>query len=249
MKVKPTDLTPSSYNPRVFNDKARDALKSSMETFNDISGITYNSQSGNIVGGHHRWEELVELYGIKKLKFENVKGTDRYLINTKDGEFTGYLLRVVDWDEATEKAANVTANSHAVEGEFTSDLQEVLADIRDDFDETLFSDLRLDELEVNIKPIIPDEEDEEEEDTSKTRKSETMISGGGDKYITVKMELSPELADRLHAQLDRFRISADSVEEPLAMMMSFIEWSEDSAIRRFQKKVEKLKPRKKRTRR
>ena len=40
--IVPSDLTPADYNPRKMSDSAREALKVSMNEFEDISGITWN---------------------------------------------------------------------------------------------------------------------------------------------------------------------------------------------------------------
>ena len=77
----------------------------------------------------------------------NLLSDDKHSI-IADGEDTGFILRVVEWDESKEKAANVTANSHTVEGIFTEDLQNVLEDIKIGIDDDLFGDLRLDELDI-----------------------------------------------------------------------------------------------------
>ena len=143
-KINPIDLIPAGYNPRVMDDKARSGLKKSMEEFNDISGITWNQKTKNIVTGHHRWQNLVDEYGLEKLDFEHLKG-DRYAI-ISDGKDTNYTLRVVSWDDAKEKAANISANSHKLEGQFTAELDGLLADLKDNWDGELFEDLRFDEL-------------------------------------------------------------------------------------------------------
>jgi hypothetical protein len=224
--LKPSDLTPASYNPRIFSEEANSALIKSMETFNDISGITYNENTGNIVGGHHRWDNLILEYGIDSLKFKDIKNTDRMLISTLDGVFTGFLLRIVDWSIDKEKAANITANSHAVEGEFTSGLQEVLKSVREGFNsDSLFNDLRLNTLETVLKPVLIKKDNDRP-----VKKSSTMISGGGDKYITVKLELSLALSDRLNNLLDRFKDGTNSVEQPLDTMLKYIENSSDEQV-------------------
>lgn len=253
--LKPTDLTPAEYNPRVMTKKSKEALAVSMETFNDISGITYNERTGNIVGGHHRWDKILEDYGgPKELKFRRIKGTDRYLICDTDNEFTGYLLRVVDWDEGMEKAANVTANSHAVEGEFTADLQDVLSDIREatDIPDELFEELRLDDLEVNLEEDEDEAKDKDEDDDEPKQKSETMISSAGDKYTTVKLEVSPELADRLYAQLARFHEKAGkSPDSVLDLIVTYVEGATDeSVLKAFKaRKTKKKTARRRKTRR
>jgi hypothetical protein len=63
---------------------------------------------------------------------------------TPDGQ--RYPVRVVEWDEQTEAAAMVAANSELLAGEFDEGaLEEVLAGIED---KGLLEDLRLDELSV-----------------------------------------------------------------------------------------------------
>ena len=39
------------YNPRRMGKASKEALKKSLETFEDISGITVNKRSGNVVAG------------------------------------------------------------------------------------------------------------------------------------------------------------------------------------------------------
>lgn len=155
IEIKATDLTPAHYNPRSMDDISLKGLKASMEKFDDISGITWNKTTGNIVTGHHRWEYLVEKYGMDEVTFEHLSG-DKYLIKG-DGEDTGYIMRQVDWDESKEKAANVTANSHKIEGQFTADLTDLLAEIKGDLDDGVFSDLRLDDLEFEMGYLSTDD--------------------------------------------------------------------------------------------
>lgn len=142
--ITPKDLIPAHYNPRRMDDDAKKALKKSMQEFNDISGITWNKSTGNIVTGHHRWEEICALYGIKNLSFKELTN-DRVQVLHKE-EDTGYIIRIVEWDEKREKAANITANSHKISGEFTDGLKGMLADMKLDLDDDLFSGLRFDDL-------------------------------------------------------------------------------------------------------
>jgi hypothetical protein len=146
--IKPEDLTPASYNPRQMDTESRKGLEASMKQFDDISGITWNKTTGNIVTGHHRWETLVEEYGFETLSFDHLKG-DRYAIMSGEID-TNYSLRQVEWDEAKEKAANIAANSHAIEGQFTVDLEGLLDDLQTELDGDLFADLRFDKLDLNF---------------------------------------------------------------------------------------------------
>ena len=154
MKAKKVKLTP--YNPRKMTPNAQQALRSSMEAFQDISGIVWNVRTGNLVSGNHRWEELVAQYeedGIDLVKIH--PDYDYYMINGF-GEFTGYLLREVDWDEDTEKAANIAANSEKLQGEFTNALGPLLEEIQEkgsSISEGLFIDLRFNDLKMDFSEI------------------------------------------------------------------------------------------------
>lgn len=223
MNITPDDLTKASYNPRIMSKKAKHGLRESMDSFNDISGITYNKNTGNIVGGHHRWDNIVSEHGLDHLVFIPIKKTDRQLICTKERKFTGYILRVVDWDEMTEKAANITANSPSIEGEFTNDLQDILAELEIGLDESLFGGVRLDDLKIDLKPAKVDKKPD--------AKSETAISTGGETHKLVKLELSLELAERFKTQLVRFNKKAgNGAEKTLEVILNFLEAHDDDTI-------------------
>lgn len=201
--LKPQDLIPAYYNPRVMDDKAAAALEHSMSEFNDISGITWNKRTSNIVTGHHRWQNLINIYGIEKLQFTQLS-EDKYSIFTGDKD-TGFILRVVDWDEAKEKAANITANSQKVEGTFTNELQGVLDDIKMDMDDELFGNLRLDELNVSIADDKDGAFGEPDWDTD-IDDVEGTVSNLDGIITTVKIECAQEIRSEI------FKIVSHSIE-------------------------------------
>jgi len=129
-----SQLKPANYNPRKISDKAAAGLKKSIKKFGDISGIVWNKRTGNLVCGHQRMDRLKEI---------GAKLQDGQIV-TPAGEC--FNVRVVDWDIATEKTANVTANNKAISGAFTGELEELLGDIESIIGEEDFTDLRLDEL-------------------------------------------------------------------------------------------------------
>lgn len=153
--MKISDIKKASYNPRKMNKEARAALRHSLQSFDDISGIVVNQRTGNIIAGNHRWEELLKHYGKKNVSLTKLT-EDFYSLDTKE-KATGFLIRIVDWDEAKEKAANITANNDLIQGEFTSGLQNILSDLQKlDFPEMDFSGLRLDELKIDLNGIDED---------------------------------------------------------------------------------------------
>ena len=108
---KLSDLKPADYNPRKINDEAFNGLKFSIEEFGDISGITFNTRTGNLVAGHQRVNAILEKYGDVEIQDDKIV--------TPVGSFR---IRVVDWDIQKEKAANIAANAETIQGEFTEAL-------------------------------------------------------------------------------------------------------------------------------
>ena len=117
--------------------------------FGDLSGITYNVRTGNLVTGHQRRTKLPENAPIVEYcEAKDVVGTVGY--GYIDAGSTRYGIRFVDWPGAKEKAANVSANNPAIQGEFTDDLEKLLAEIQEEQPQ-VFDNALLDELlkEVN----------------------------------------------------------------------------------------------------
>jgi hypothetical protein len=139
-KIKKTTL-----NPRRMSKDAKSGLKNSIEKFGDISGIVFNKKTNELVGGNHRWELLQKKYG-NTLNLRQLGESDLYAIYAND-EFTSYTLREVNWDEQTAKAANITANSQAISGFFTKELDDILKDLKD---EDYFNGLLLGNLFIDI---------------------------------------------------------------------------------------------------
>jgi len=139
--MKLEDLKPAQYNPRQISPEAIAGLKKSIRKFGDLSGIVWNKRTGNIVAGHQRLRSLKEEFNGKIA----VSGND---ILTPDG--SRFPIRTVDWDEATERAANIAANNPHIAGEFTPELDAMLEEVKA-WDGELFLDIRLDKLE-KLKP-------------------------------------------------------------------------------------------------
>lgn len=109
-------LTPNPNNPRKITDEKRKMLKASMDAFGDLGGVVFNIRSQQLAGGHQR------VVNIEEHDAAIITITQRYEIPTKTGtvaegyiehEGERYSYRAVDWDENTEKAANIAANKGA----------------------------------------------------------------------------------------------------------------------------------------
>jgi len=145
------ELVGSEYNPRKIDKVNLEALKLSLSEFGDISGIVFNSTTGRLVSGHQRLKALKDEFGNKLTISNNI-------ITTPKGEH--FPIRVVSWDEAKEKAANVAANSHTLQGEFTESLNDLLAEIQLSLPD-LFSGLHLSELHLEIEDKLTIKEDDD----------------------------------------------------------------------------------------
>lgn len=102
-------------NPRKITQESADMLRQSMEKYGDLSGIVWNKQTGELVCGHQRMDQLKQLYGDELQLFE-----------FKDAQYIGAIgkeqfeIRIVDWDRGTQTAANIAANSEATQGTFNN---------------------------------------------------------------------------------------------------------------------------------
>jgi len=130
------DLKAYPRNPRDIDEASIGALKTSLARFGDIAGITWNRRTGFLVSGHQRVRSLKEEHGDLLSIIDGA-------IVTPDG--ARFEIRVVDWDEDTEKAANVAANNPLLAGTFDTPLDELLEELRVDAP-SLIEGLRTEEL-------------------------------------------------------------------------------------------------------
>lgn len=131
--MKLAALTPAPFNPRTITEEAARGLRASIRRFGLVQPIVWNRRTERVVGGHQRIDALKAL-----------------------GKTEAQVV-VVDLPESEEKALNVTLNNPAIAGEFTDDLQAILAEISAT-SPLEFEELRLDALlDVNPAGIIEDE--------------------------------------------------------------------------------------------
>jgi DNA modification methylase len=152
---KLSDIKAAPYNPRVICEDALVGLGYSIEEFGDLSGITVNIKTGNLVTGHQRIKAIKTAYG------------DLEIVNDKITLPTGQIfsVRKVDWPLNKEKAANIAANNQYIQGDWTSELgnllEEVQVELPDLFDNLYFNDLVADvpeaEIDSNETEISEDE--------------------------------------------------------------------------------------------
>ena len=141
---KLSELKPAPYNPRTIPETAAKGLATSLQEFGDISGIVFNIRTGHLVTGHQRIQQLKRIYGDLELKDD--------LIVTPDGHT--FKVRFVDWDEDREKLANLVANNPHIQGTFTSEVNDIVAELVNK-DAELVSNLLVDVIHVD-QQIVDD---------------------------------------------------------------------------------------------
>ncbi len=116
-------------NPRKITPQQAKALAEALQEFGDLGGIVLNRRTQRLVGGHQRIDAFsaaeVKVEITQELEEPDRTGTVAYGHIEMHG--TRYSYREVDWDEAREAAANMAANKHG--GEFDWSL---LADLMKD---------------------------------------------------------------------------------------------------------------------
>lgn len=125
------DLKEAKYNPRTITSARKEALKDSMSSFGDLSGVVFNTRTKTLISGHQRMSTIQGLPSkIVQSKHTDKHGTvsvGHIEATTKTGTIR-IPYRAVDWDLTKEKAANIAANAHG--GQFDKEkLRKVLASI------------------------------------------------------------------------------------------------------------------------
>jgi hypothetical protein len=124
-------LRGAKYNPRTITKQRLGALKDSMATFGDLSGVVFNIKTKTLVSGHQRLTTLgdAETEIVQHPDVDALGTVSSGYIKAKTGKGTIRIpFRAVSWDVSKEKAANIAANAHG--GNFDKDkLKLVIADI------------------------------------------------------------------------------------------------------------------------
>ncbi len=131
LEVKLVDLKPSEYNPREISEEALSGLRHSLEKFGLVDLLVVNKRNMRIISGHQR-----------------------YKILKADGIETATAI-MVDLDEISEKAMNVTLNSQEITGYWTSAITPLLEQLRNEMADDYVS-LRMKELREQLSQFEPE---------------------------------------------------------------------------------------------
>ena len=141
-KIRLTDIEPADYNPRRISNTEYSKLSRSIRDFGLVDPIIINLQNNKIIGGHQRYQVLLDEY--------TSNDEDLYILRLGD---IGWVFPTTDLkieSEEHEKALNIILNQQNLMGEWDNTKLEMvlteLADVSFDLDMTGFEDYELDLL-------------------------------------------------------------------------------------------------------
>lgn len=142
--IKITDIVPAEYNPRKISDSDYNKLSNSIAEFGFVDPIIINLKNNRIIGGHQRYDVLVEEY---------MQSQDDELILIKLGDI-GWVFpsdNLTVESETHEKALNLALNK--ISGQWNNEkLQKLIIDLEMedvDLDLTGFADYEIDKLKYD----------------------------------------------------------------------------------------------------
>lgn len=188
-----SDLTPAEYNPRFIERPALEGLKFSLDEFGDISGIVFNQRTGRLVAGHQRVTGLKEKYGDLQISYSE-DGSAAFI--TPTGNI--FKIRIVDWDEDKEKAANIAANAESIQGKWDESAKLIIEDVAISLP-NCFESLNLNSLTLP-DITLPSETIEVERQTSEISQEQRSSLRFGD----VTVYLSPKELELLNTVYKKF---------------------------------------------
>lgn len=163
-KIKITDIIPAEYNPRQISDEELTKLTNSINEFGLVDPIIINLKNNKIIGGHQRYDVLINQYIL-----DNNFYAELNLLRFGD---IGWIFTDTDLkieSEEHEKALNLALNK--ISGEWDAiKLKDLLneLDMKDfDIELTGFNDIELsfysDNDDLDFNPFEYDDEEEEDE--------------------------------------------------------------------------------------
>lgn len=161
-------IKPADYNPRKAlkpGDFQFEKIRRSIETFGNVEPIVWNERTGNIVGGHQRYEVLKGM-GIKETEVSviNVSPEEEKLLNVALNKIKGEW----DFDKLTEILDEFDGNSEITLSGFSpQEIAILCADANAAAEEVIDNTLEsFDEEEEEETPSYYGGEPETDEDPS-----------------------------------------------------------------------------------
>jgi hypothetical protein len=160
-------------NPRKIKTTKSNMLADSLARYGDLGGVIFNRRTGQLVGGHQRVAAFTARQAqdvVLERTYEAPTSTGTVAEGAFVIEGERFSYREVDWDEHTEMAANIAANSGAGQWQFDK-----LTEIFNELDANNFDlDLTMWDGEDRDK-LLGGAEDVKQEDVDLTFEAEYKI--------------------------------------------------------------------------
>ena len=184
-------LQPDPHNPRIMKEDAFKGLVKSLQSFGDISGITYNRKTKHLIAGHQRREALLAIGGLDKAEIEITKTFEKatpkgtVALGTIWVGDEPFNYREVEWTLSIERKANIVANNPAIMGVYDElKLAEQINEFRLDDD---FQELQLDKLEqLDLSDFAPKDGENDDDNEGRLDQTEPLICPNCDFSGTAK---------------------------------------------------------------
>ena len=155
-EIKLTDIVPAEYNPRKISEDEFNRLTNSISEFGLVDPIIINLNNNKIIGGHQRYDVLMNEHMNNNESYDNLK-----LIRLGDIGWVFSEDSLTVKDDAHEKALNIALNK--ISGEWDNEkLQELFVDLNmSGFDVNLtgFDDIEIKHLQFENDILFDDEND------------------------------------------------------------------------------------------
>lgn len=144
-KIKLIDIEPADYNPRTITEEAKKKLRNSIETFGLVEPIIINTKNNRIIGGHQRYQILLDLC----MENDNLAEKEFDYLVKDDYGFIFDSEKLIIENEDYEKALNIVLNNTNLMGDYDyQKLGNLLEDL--EFNGFNVEFTGFDDLEVNI---------------------------------------------------------------------------------------------------
>lgn len=192
-------LRPDRKNARNITERSFRGLNYSMSEFGDLSGIVWNEEQGELVGGHARMRALRQAGAKAWTRLSDEEG---FIADLRTGE--RFAVRIVRWPESKHRAAQLLANNPHIQGDFTAEAAEQLKALEGEAAfgqgvlDRLLDDLAVDEKKADRRGGL------EEFDVEPAPKpSWVVISAPSDIATEIESDLRGRFGDNPHVRIER----------------------------------------------
>lgn len=222
-KIRLTDIEPADYNPRRINSGEYSKLSKSIKDFGLVDPIIINLQNNKIIGGHQRYQVLLDEY--------TSNNPELYILRLGD---IGWVFPTPDLkikSEEHEKALNIILNQTNLMGEWdNTKLEMVLTELNDlnfDLDMTGFEDYELElMLDGNYDTFSMDDYDQNDDElpddyvdvTGDNANKSYVVSIGFDNHETANKYLD-FLGYKRHMNRDTLQFMFTELEWDIDQML------------------------------